>query len=167
MDLHSRLAERIQLSTDGWGGYPAAVEDQFGADVDYAVMVKEYGTDSAPERAALRYSPSVCTGMEITVKQGDPDLAHASTSYVERQNLTMRMGMRRFTRLTNAFSKKVENLAAAVSLHFMYYNFTRPHQTLSKGTYPRTPAMAAGVADHVWTLYEIVALLEAAERAAA
>src|SRR5262249_34470713 len=106
-----------------------------------------------------RYSPAVCVGTEQRVIQGDPDPDQISTSYVERQNLTMRMGMRRFTRLTNAFSKKIENLAFAVGLHYMHYNFARPHKTLSK-PYPTTPAMAAGVADHVWTLEEIAALLD-------
>ncbi len=109
-----------------------------------------------------RYSPAVCTGIGIRPVTGNPDLDKASTSYVERQNLTMRMGMRRFTRLTNGFSKKVENLAHAVSLHYMHYNFARPHKTLTKARngYPTTPAMAAGVADHVWTLTEIAALLD-------
>jgi hypothetical protein len=105
-----------------------------------------------------RYSPAVCTGIEIRKVNGNPDMDKASTSYVERRNLTMRMGMRRFTRLTNAFSRKVENLAAAVSLHFMFYNFARPHMSLAN-PYPRTPAMAAGVSDHVWKIEEIVALL--------
>ncbi|SDY88426.1 hypothetical protein SAMN05661080_04902 [Modestobacter sp. DSM 44400] len=109
-----------------------------------------------------RYSPAVCTGIDIRPVTGDPDLTEASTSYVERQNLTMRMGMRRFTRLTNGFSKKVENLAHAVSLHYMHYNFARPHKTLTKARngYPTASAMAAGVADHVWTLAEIAALLD-------
>jgi hypothetical protein len=110
-------------------------------------------------RAEPRYSPPICTGVEKRVVRGDPDPAHISTSYVERQNLTMRMGIRRMTRLTNAFSKKVEHHAAAVSLHFMYYNFGRVHQSLAT-PYPRTPAMAAGVADHAWTLEEIAGLLE-------
>ena len=162
MDLHRRLASRVQLTTDGWGVYPAAVEDEFGADVDYAIVVKEYGSDSGTTHADTKYSPGRVLSCEFAVKQGDPDMAHASTSYVERQNLTMRMGMRRFTRLTNAFSKKIENHAAAVSLHFAYYNLCRPHQTLSK-PYPRTPAMAAGVEDHVWSLDELVALLEVRE----
>jgi IS1 family transposase len=154
-DLRGRLANRVQLSTDGHRPYLEAVEGAFGANVDYAQIVKFYGNDPESEK---RYSPTICTGVDVRPITGDPDPAHISTSHVERQNLSMRMGMRRFTRLTNAFSKKVENLAAAVSLHFLYYNFTRPHQSL-KNPYPRTPAMAAGVADHVWKVEEIVALL--------
>jgi IS1 family transposase len=163
-DLSERLAGRIQLTTDGLSVYVNAVEENFGADVDYAMLVKHYGEpdNQGPER---RYSPTPFIGAEIRPVTGDPDLAHVSTSYVERQNLTMRMGMRRFTRLTNGFSKKVENLSAAVSLHFMHYNFARPHKSLAN-PYPRTPAMAAGVADHVWTVEEIVALLEAREKVA-
>ena len=122
------------------------------------------GSDSDTTHADTKYSPGRVLSVEFDVKQGDPDMAHASTSYVERQNLTMRMSMRRFTRLTNAFSKKIENHAAAVSLHFAYYNLCRPHQTLSK-PYPRTPAMAAGVEDHVLTLDELDALLEARKAA--
>lgn len=155
-DLRSRLRHRVQLTTDGFRAYWTAVEESFGADVDYAMLVKLYGEDPQPDK---RYSPAICIGAEATVITGDPDPAHIATSFVERQNLTMRMGMRRFTRLTNAFSKKVENLAAAVSLHFMHYNFGRPHKTLSK-PYPTTPAMAVGVADHVWTLEEIAGLLD-------
>lgn len=155
-DLRRRLRNRVQITTDGHRAYLEAVEDTFGADVDYAQVVKLYGNDPDAEK---RYSPTICTGMTINRISGFPDPAHISTSYVERQNLTMRMGMRRFTRLTNAFSRKVENLAAAVSLHFMFYNFARPHKTL-KNPYPRTPAMAAGVADHVWKIEEIVALLD-------
>jgi IS1 family transposase len=165
-DLHSRLANRVQLSTDGWGSYLAAVEDEFGASIDYAQIIKKYGNEGS-QTAEARYSPGVCTGIEKRVIQGDPDEGHIATSYVERQNLTMRMSMRRFTRLTNAFSKKIENLEAAVSLHFMHYNFARSHQSLKKANgYPTTPAMAAGVADHVWTLDEIVGLLDAYERPA-
>jgi hypothetical protein len=119
-------------------------------------LQKYYGTDPAAER---RYSPPICTGYDIRVRKGDPDPSKISTSYVERQNLTMRMGMRRFTRLTNGFSKKVDNHMAAIALHFLHYNFARPHKTLAN-PYPRTPAMAAGVADHVWTLGEIAALLD-------
>jgi hypothetical protein len=156
-DLRSRLSGRIQLSTDGLHAYINAVQDAFGDDVDYAQIVKLYGVD--PE-ADHRYSPAKCLGQQVTRITGVPDLAEVGTSHVERQNLTMRMGMRRFTRLTNAFSRKVENLAAAVSLHFMYYNFARPHMSLAN-PYPRTPAMAAGVSDHVWKIEEIVALLEA------
>ena len=154
-DLRGRLANRVQLTTDGHRAYLEAVEGAFGSNIDYAQIIKLYGTD--PE-ADTRYSPAKCLGIKVEEISGHPDHAAISTSYVERQNLTMRMGMRRFTRLTNAFSRKVENLAAAVSLHFMYYNFARPHKTLAN-PYPRTPAMAAGVADHVWRIEEIVALL--------
>ena len=159
-DLAGRLASRVQLTTDGHRPYLSAVEAAFGSDIDYAMLVKLYGspTGAGDER---RYSPAVCTGTDKRPITGNPDRAAVSTSYVERQNLTIRMGMRRFTRLTNGFSKKVENLAAAVSLHFMHYNFARPHMTLTKARngYPTTPAMAAGVTDHVWTLTEIIELL--------
>lgn len=159
-DLKSRLRKRVQLSTDGHKPYLYAVENAFGADVDYGMIHKLYG--NASETEARRYSPAECTGIEKRVITGEPDESKISTSYVERQNLTMRMGMRRFTRLTNGFSKKVENLAFAVSLHYMHYNFARPHKTLTKARngYPTTPAMAAGVADHVWSLTEIAALLD-------
>ena len=153
-DLASRLANRVQITTDGFPSYLIAVEQAFGKDVDYAMLVKLYGTDPKEER---RFSPPVVLAEEVRVIEGDPDPARISTSYVERQNLTMRMGMRRFTRLTNGFSKKVENHAAMVSLHFMYYNFGRVHKSLGK---LRTPAMAAGIADHVWTCDEIAALID-------
>jgi len=160
-DLAPRLAQRVQLTTDGHKPYLAAVESAFGTDIDYALLHKIYGaaTGVGDER---RSGPAVCTGIEIRPVTGNPDLSKASTSYVERQNLAMRMGMRPFTRLTNGFSKKVENLAHALSLHYMHYNFARPHKTLLKARngYPTTPAMAAGVADHVWTLTEIAALLD-------
>ena len=160
-DVSSRLANRVQLTTDGHRPYLSAVEAAFGSDVDYAMLIKIYGE---PEGVGneRRYSPAECTGTEKRKITGNPVKSLVSTSYVERQNLTMRMGMRRFTRLTNGFSKKVENLAHAVSLHYMHYNFGRPHKTLTKaaGGYPTTPAMAAGVADHVWTLTEIAALLD-------
>ncbi len=160
-DLASRLTNRVQLTTDGHRAYLSAVEAAFGADIDYAMLHKIYG-DASGKSDERRYSPAVCTGIDVRPVTGNPDLRLASTSYVERQNLTMRMGMRRFTRLTNGFSKKVENLAHAVSLHYMHYNFARPHKTLTKAAngYPTTPAMAAGVADHVWTLTEIAALLD-------
>lgn len=151
-DLASRLAHQVQLTTDGNTIYLQAVEDAFGGDIDYAMLVKLYGVDPEAEK---RYSPPKCLGTERTRINGNPDPAHVSTSYAERQNLTMRMSMRRFTRLTNAFSKKVENLAHAVALHFMYYNFARIHRSLRV-----TPAMEAGVSDHVWTLEEIAALAE-------
>jgi len=159
-DLQTRLASRMQLSTDGHSMYLSATADAFGPDLDYAMVVKEFRSVPKPENT--KYSPTPCKSVTIKKVSGSPDPAHISTSYVERQNLTIRMGMRRFTRLTNAFSRKLENLTAAVSLHFMFYNFGRPHQTLTKradGT-KTTPAMAAGVADHVWSLTEIAALLD-------
>lgn len=155
-DLASRLVKRVQLTTDGHNVYLRAVEDAFGIDIDYAMLIKLYGEVKEPEK---RYSPANCLGTEKHTIQGVPDKKHISTSYVERQNLTMRMSMRRFTRLTNAFSKKVENLEHAVALHFMYYNFARPHKSLSN-PYPTTPAMAAGVSNHVWSIEEIVKLVE-------
>jgi IS1 family transposase len=151
-DLAGRLANRIQLTTDGHRVYLNAIEDAFGSEIDYAMLVKLYGNDAESE---TRYSPAECIGCNTVVIAGRPNPKHISTSYVERQNLTMRMQMRRFTRLTNAFSKKVENHCHAVALHFMYYNFCRIHQTLRV-----TPAMEAGVADHVWTFEEVVALLD-------
>jgi len=151
-DLAGRLANRIQLTTDGHAAYLSAVEGTFGADIDYAILIKIYG---AAREAEARYSPAECIGCERKGITGTPDPKHVSTSYVERQNLTMRMHMRRFTRLTNAFSKKIEHHVAAVSLHFMYYNFVRIHQTLRI-----TPAMAAGVTDHVWDIADIVRLFD-------
>ena len=158
-DLGSRLANRVQITTDGHRPYVDAIEQEFGFAVDFAQIIKTYGVQKSEDASptARRYSPNVVTGIEVREVSGDPDPAHISTSYVERQNLTMRMQMRRFTRLTNAFSKKVENHAAMVGLHFMHYNFARPHSSLGKNT---TPAMAAGVADHVWTVQEIAALLD-------
>jgi IS1 family transposase len=151
-DLASRLAHRVQLTTDGHKVYMNAVADAFGTSgVDYAMLVKLYG--EVPPGAA-RYSPPQCIGTNLNPIMGDPDMAHVSTSYVERQNLTMRMSMRRFTRLTNAFSKKALNLEYAVALHFMHYNFCRVHQTLRV-----TPAMAAGISDHVWQIDELIALI--------
>lgn len=158
-DLSERMAERIQLSTDGHTMYLSTVGPAFKQKIDYAQIQKIYASDTK-EGGRGKYSPAICTGARKKILKGDPDVDRVSTSYVERQNLTMRMGMRRFTRLTNGFSKKVENLSHAVSLHFLHYNFARPHKTLSKGTYPTTPAMAAGIADHVWTLNEIAALLD-------
>ena len=155
-DLAGRLANRIQLTSDGLSVYLQAVERAFRGHVDYAMLVKVYGTSPESE---TRYSPAECIGCKRQVVDGNPDPAHVSTSYIERANLTMRMGMRRFTRLTNAFSKKIENHAAAVALHMMHYNFVRIHQTLRI-----TPAMAAGVTDRVWEIADIVALLEASER---
>ncbi len=158
-DLASRLSNRVQLTSDGHKAYLEAVEGAFGADVDYAMLVKLYG--SSPDSAKGRYSPAECTGIRKTRIEGNPDKAHVSTSYAERANLTMRMHMRRFTRLTNAFSKKVENHADAVALHMMYYNFIRIHKTLRV-----TPAMAAGVSERLWEIGDIVALVEAAEEPA-
>ena len=151
-DLAERLATRVQLSTDGHKPYLEAVEGAFGCDVDYAMLVKHYGSsDTVGQR---RYSPSEFVSAEKRVITGAPDMAKVSTSFVERRNLTMRMGMRRLTRLTNGFSKKVENLEHAVSLHFMHYNFARVHKTLRV-----TPAMEAGISDHVWSLEEIANLV--------
>ena len=155
-DLAPRLRNRVQITTDGFRQYVDAIEQAFGRDVDYAMLIKEYGTDPKEER---RFSPPVVLSEEVRVVQGNPDPDKISTSYVERQNLTMRMGMRRFTRLTNAFSKKVQNHAAAVSLHFFYMNWARPHKSLAN-PYPRTPAMAAGLADHIWTCEKIAGLLD-------
>ncbi len=150
--LSERLAHRVQLTTDGHAAYLDAVEGAFGYNVDYAMLIKLYGAEPAKE---ARYSPAVCIGANAKVIEGKPDPNLISTSFVERQNLTMRMQMRRFTRLTNAFSKKVENLACALALHFMHYNFCRVHKTVKM-----TPAMAAGVADHAWSVDELVGLLE-------
>jgi IS1 family transposase len=157
-DLSKPLSRRVQLTTDGFPPYLTAVERTFGKDVDYAQLVKVYGRDDSrhPNR---RYSPAVCLYAIPETINGDPDPEKISTSYVERLNLTTRMSVRRYTRLTNAFSKKVENLAAAVGLHFFHYNYCRPHKSLNGDT----PAMAAGLADHVWTLDELIALLVAAE----
>ena len=149
----------MQLSTDGHQMYLSATAETFGEDLDYAMVVKKFKSQPKPEN--VKYSPEPVKFVTIKKVSGSPDPAHISTSYVERQNLTIRMSMRRFTRLTNAFSKRVENLTAAVSLHFMYYNFGRPHMTLTKRYgRPTTPAMAAGVADHVWSLIEIARLLD-------
>lgn len=149
-NLEGRLTSRVQLTTDGHKAYLSAVDSVFGIGIDYAMLVKLYGEDPSAEK---RYSPAKCIGIEEHTITGHPDPEHISTSYVERQNLSMRMGMRRFTRLTNAFSKSLENHKHAVALYFMHYNFARVHQTLRV-----TPAMEAGVADHIWTVEEIVAL---------
>jgi IS1 family transposase len=161
-DLRGRLRNnRVQITTDGHQPYLNVIEPLFGADaVDFAMLHKIYGTGTKASDDHT-YSPPVCTGIDIKIIAGDPDPDRISTSYVERQNLTMRMGMRRFTRLTNGFSKKVDNHAHAISLHFMYYNFGRPHQTLTKQYgKPTTPAIAAGVAHHVWSFSEIAGLLD-------
>ena len=155
-DLKSRLANRVQLTSDGHKSYLEAVEEAFGADVDYAQLVKMYG--SAPESAKGRYSPASCTGIRKMKIEGEPDINKVSTSYVERQNLTMRMHNRRFTRLTNAFSKKVANHEASIALHFMYYNFVKMHSTLKC-----SPAMAAGVTTKLWEMTDVVAMIEAEE----
>ena len=157
-DVYDRLANRVQLTSDGLNAYINAVRDIFGIDVDFAQLVKVYG--SAPDAFKGRYSPAPMLAARKTRIEGRPDPAHVSTSYVERQNLTMRMHMRRFTRLTNGFSKKVENHANAVALHFAYYNFVRIHKTLRV-----TPAMAAGVTDRLWEMADLVAVIEAAEEA--
>jgi hypothetical protein len=143
----------------GFGSYPPVVDALWRGHSDYAQIIKEYSAGTAEDQR--RYSPATCKVTEIKVLNGEPDRAHISTSYVERQNLTMRMGMRRFTRLTNGFSKKVENHTHAISLHFMHYNFGRPHITLSKkyGT-PTTPAMAAGIATYPWSPSQIASLLD-------
>lgn len=156
-DLATRLANRVQLTSDGHRAYLEAVEGAFGCDVDYAQLIKLYGSEGG-KSSEVRYSPADCTGTRKRTVEGRPDDAHVSTSYVERQNLTMRMHMRRFTRLTNAFSKKVENHAHAVALHMMYYNFVRIHKTLRV-----TPAMAAGVTDRLWEIADIAMLVEQAE----
>ncbi len=151
-DLRDRLANRVQLTTDGHRAYLEAVEGAFGADVDYAQLIKMYGpTITAPGR----YSPAQCTGSKKVRVEGSPDIEHVSTSYVERQNLTMRMSMRRFTRLTNAFSKKIDNHIHALALYFAFYNFCRIHKTLRV-----SPAMAAGITDRLWSLEDIVARID-------
>ena len=153
-DLASRLLNRIQLTTDGHRVYADAVEDAFGSNVDYAMLIKLFGNEVDRDSKA-KYSPAVCTGEIKQTIQGNPDEKHVSTSYVERQNLTMRMSMRRFTRLTNAFSKKLENHCHALALYFMYYNFVRIHKTLRS-----TPAMEAGVTDKLWSMEDIVNLID-------
>lgn len=151
-DLADRLTNRVQLTTDGLRVYLTAVEAAFAGNVDYAMLIKVYGR---PQGEETRYSPPQCIGCEERIISGSPDEELISTSYIERQNLTMRMRMRRFTRLTNAFSKKIENLEHAIALHFMHYNFVRRHQTLRM-----PPALKAGVTDHLWTIEEIVSLAE-------
>jgi IS1 family transposase len=151
-DVASRLTTRVQVTTDGHRAYLEAVEGAFGMDVDYAMLIKLYGSPATPE---TRYSPGECIGTETVFVTGNPDPRHISTSYVERQNLTMRMSMRRFTRLTNGFSKKLENHEHMLAIYFLYYNFCRIHQTIRV-----TPAMEAGLAGHVWTIEEMVKLLQ-------
>lgn len=151
-DLAGRLGNRVQLTTDGLRVYLNAIEGAFGSDIDYAMLVKIYGSDGEVD---TRYSPPVCLGCQTVGIAGRPDPKYISTSYIERQNLSMRMGMRRFTRLTNGFSKKIENHIHAVALFYMHYNFCRVHQTLRV-----TPAMEAGVTDHIWSLNEVVSILD-------
>lgn len=151
-DLAARLSHRIQLTSDGHRPYIQAVEDAFGCEIDYAVLTKLYGNDKNEEK---RYSPAVCTGVKKNKIAGAPDESHISTSFVERQNLTMRMCMRRFTRLTNGFSKKVENHERAIALHFWYYNMCRIHKTLRV-----TPAMEAGITDRVWSFDDLIQLID-------
>jgi IS1 family transposase len=152
-DLRSRIENRVQLTTDGHKAYLEAVEGAFGGDVDYAQLAKLYG--DVPDSMKGRYSPAECTGIRKTAIEGDPDMKHVSTSYVERQNLNMRMGMRRFTRLTNAFSKKFENHFHMIALYTLFYNFARQHKTLRM-----SPAMAAGIADKLWSMEDIAALID-------
>ena len=159
-DLASRVTTRIQITTDGHRAYAEAVEGAFGMEVDYAMLIKLYGAPS--DQPDTRYSPAQCIGIRTGVLSGNPDSQHISTSFVERQNLNLRMGVRRFTRLTNAFSKKFENHCHMVAIYHAYYNFCRVHQTLRV-----TPAMEAGLTDHVWSLEELVGLLESTEAKAA
>jgi IS1 family transposase len=154
-DLRSRLSNRVQLTTDGHRAYLEAVEGAFGADVDYAQLVKMYGNVGGGKNAEVRYSPAECTGIKKVRVEGNPDVKHVSTSYVERQNLTMRMSMRRFTRLTNAFSKKLDNHIHALALYFVFYNFTRIHKTLRV-----SPAMAAGITNRLWSLDDVIAKID-------
>ena len=162
-DLAARLVSRVQITTDGLKAYLSAVEDAFGGDVDFAQLHKIYGP--APQGPETRYSPAECIGAEKRCVTGNPDSKHVSTSFVERQNLTMRMSMRRFTRLTNGHSKKVENHAAAIAVHFAYYNFCRVHMSLGKDENGkgRTPAMAAGVETRKLEIADLIALLPDAE----
>jgi IS1 family transposase len=156
LDLAARLANRVQLTTDGHRAYLTAVEGAFGSDIDYAMLQKLYGAgESNRAQAEHKYSPGKCIGAIKGTVTGNPDQSLVSTSYVERQNLTMRMHMRRFTRLTNGFSKKVQNHCCAVALHYMFYNFAKLHKTLRV-----TPAMQAGISDHVWSLEDIAKLAE-------
>ena len=155
-DLRGRLANRVQLTTDGHRAYLQAVEEAFGADVDYGMLVKLYGEPTTSHEASRRYSPTDCVGARKDTITGNPDPKHISTSYTERANLTMRMSMRRFTRLINAFSKKLTNHGHMVALYALWYNFVRIHKTLRV-----TPAMAAGIADRLWSMEDVVALIDA------
>jgi IS1 family transposase len=160
-DLRSRVDTRMQLTTDGHTPYLRAVEEAFGADIDYSMLIKLYGEPSRSPEAARRYSPTDCVGTRKDRVTGNPDPKHVSTSYVERHNLSIRMGVRRFTRLTNAFSKRIDNHCHALAIYFVYYNFCRSHASLKK----LTPAMAAGVATSPWEMSNIVALIDAREEA--
>ena len=154
-DVRDRLANRVQLTTDGHRAYLNAVEEAFGADIDYAMLVKQYGEPEGNKSPERRYSPAVCTGAKKTRIEGSPDPAHVSTSHVERANLTMRMANRRFTRLTNAFSKKFENHVHMIAIYTVWYNFIKMHKTLRM-----TPAMAADVADKLWSMDDLVAMMD-------
>ncbi len=161
MDIHKRIDTRVQITTDSYKGYETAI-NAFKNDVDYGVIAKTYGRPwYNPPDPSRRYSPNTCTSVKKTVHIGSPDRDHISTSYVERQNLTMRMSMRRFTRLTNGFSKKLANLEAAIALHFVYYNYCRIHQTLRV-----TPAMEAGITDHVWGVKDLLNIQNSSIKAA-
>src|SRR5438094_8311391 len=157
-DLRGRLANRVQLTTDGHKAYLQAVEEAFGADIDYSMLIKLYGEPPSSPEASRRYSPSDCVGTRTEKITGNPDPKHISTSYAERANLTMRMAMRRFTRLTNAFSKKLENHCYMVALYALWYNFVRVHKTLRM-----SPAMAAGIETRLWSMEEVVRLVERRE----
>jgi IS1 family transposase len=157
-DLRARVTTRMQLTTDGHAAYLSAVEEAFGADIDYAMLLKLYGDPPTSPEAARRYSPSECIGTRQRTITGNPDPDYISTSYAERQNLTMRMHMRRFTRLTNAFSKKIENHAHMVALYALWYNFVRIHKTLRT-----SPAMAAGIETRLWSMEDVVRLIEQRE----
>ena len=151
-DLATRLANRVQLTADGLKAYLSAVKSAFGNDIDYAMLIKIYGDTTEGQK---RYSPAECIGCEKNAIGGNPDPKHISTSCIERQNLTVRMANRRFTRLTNAFSKQVESHAASLAIHYMHYNFVRIHQTLRV-----TPAMASGVTDRLWSIEDMIQLLD-------
>ena len=161
-DLRSRIEERQQITTDGLSAYREAVDGAFGGDVDYAQVIKSYGNQASDDRSAkARYSPAACTGIEKVVVWGDPDMTRANTSYVERSNLTMRMSMRRFTRLTNAFSKRLTKHCATISLYSFFYNWVRPHRSLrTKGNNRVTPAMSAGLTDRQASVEELVRLID-------